>query len=114
MPPRYDFSTIAVLKPSCAARIAVTYPPGPEPIMITSKEVSGMCYSLERLFPSPPVGERSPAPVRLRRPPSPTRRERRKGAQLTDIPAGSGAGDNNVEGGVGHHYSRALLLPSPP
>jgi hypothetical protein len=32
VPPRTGyFSIIAVLKPSCAQRIADTYPPGPEP-----------------------------------------------------------------------------------
>ena len=36
MPPRCLFSTIAVFSPSCDARIAVTYPPGPEPMMMTS------------------------------------------------------------------------------
>ena len=30
------FSIIAVLNPNCAQRIAATYPPGPEPIMVTS------------------------------------------------------------------------------
>src|ERR1700723_895191 len=33
---------IAVLKPSWAALIAVTYPPGPEPMMMTSKDVSAI------------------------------------------------------------------------
>src|SRR5947207_3238302 len=35
-PPQYFFSTTAVLKPSCAARIAATYPPGPAPRTTTS------------------------------------------------------------------------------
>ncbi len=36
VPPRVlYFSIIAVLKPSCAQRIAATYPPGPEPITVT-------------------------------------------------------------------------------
>src|SRR6266446_8986923 len=37
---------IAVEKPSCAALIAVTYPPGPEPMMMMTKEVSAMPLSL--------------------------------------------------------------------
>src|SRR5206468_2223098 len=37
VPPRYALSTIAVFIPSCAARIAATYPPGPAPITIRSK-----------------------------------------------------------------------------
>src|SRR5258708_2992631 len=37
VPPRYlSFSTMAVFSPSCAARIAATYPPGPEPLLTTS------------------------------------------------------------------------------
>ena len=37
IPPRVEyFSIIAVLKPNWAQRIAETYPPGPEPIMVTS------------------------------------------------------------------------------
>ncbi|CFS29284.1 Uncharacterised protein [Mycobacterium tuberculosis] len=35
-PPQYLGSTIAVLRPSCAARIAATYPPGPAPRTTTS------------------------------------------------------------------------------
>ncbi len=35
------FSTQATFMPSCAARMAQTYPPGPEPMTMTSKE-SGM------------------------------------------------------------------------
>src|SRR5688572_19678216 len=36
VPPRVlYFSTIAVLNPNCAHRIAATYPPGPEPITVT-------------------------------------------------------------------------------
>src|SRR5690554_4190592 len=35
-PNRSYFSIIAVFKPNCAQRIAATYPPGPEPIMVTS------------------------------------------------------------------------------
>ena len=38
VPPREPLdSTQAVFKPSCAARIAQTYPPGPPPITIKSK-----------------------------------------------------------------------------
>src|SRR5215213_3261230 len=36
MPPKLSFSMIAVLKPSCDALIAATYPPGPLPITTTS------------------------------------------------------------------------------
>lgn len=36
-PPQYFSSTIAVFSPSCAARIAATYPPGPAPSTTTSK-----------------------------------------------------------------------------
>src|SRR5215207_9053324 len=36
MPPRCSRSTTAVLNPSCAARIAVTYPPGPAPMTMMS------------------------------------------------------------------------------
>jgi hypothetical protein len=32
------------LKPSCAQRIADTYPPGPEPIMTTSNEFIVYCF----------------------------------------------------------------------
>jgi hypothetical protein len=31
VPPRVEYFSIAVLRPSCAQRIAATYPPGPEP-----------------------------------------------------------------------------------
>src|SRR5262245_29276646 len=47
MPPRCSRSTTAVFMPSCAARIAATYPPGPLPRTIRSKEVSA-------IWPSPP------------------------------------------------------------
>ena len=36
-PPQYRSSMIAVRRPSCAARIAATYPPGPAPTTTTSK-----------------------------------------------------------------------------
>src|SRR5205085_9093461 len=37
VPPRFlSFSIMAVRSPSCPARTAATYPPGPEPMMITS------------------------------------------------------------------------------
>src|SRR2546423_7182944 len=36
-PPSLSCSTTAVLRPSCALRIAQMYPPGPPPTMITSK-----------------------------------------------------------------------------
>src|ERR687889_1601571 len=36
MPPRCSRSTTAVLNPSCAARIAATYPPGPPPMTMMS------------------------------------------------------------------------------
>ena len=35
-PPTSSFSIIAVFNPSCAARIAATYPPGPAPIIMRS------------------------------------------------------------------------------
>src|SRR2546423_13278820 len=35
-PSSLSFSTSAVLRPSWAARIAATYPPGPEPMMMRS------------------------------------------------------------------------------
>src|SRR5258708_8095324 len=38
MPPSRSRSTIAVFKPSCAARMAQTYPPGPLPTTMTSKD----------------------------------------------------------------------------
>ena len=45
VPPRVEyFSIMAVLKPSCAQRIADTYPPGPEPIMTTSNEFIVYCF----------------------------------------------------------------------
>jgi hypothetical protein len=37
-----SFSITAVFIPSWAARIAATYPPGPEPITMQSYEDSGM------------------------------------------------------------------------
>jgi hypothetical protein len=38
VPPRVGYFSInAVFIPSCAQRIAATYPPGPEPIIVTSK-----------------------------------------------------------------------------
>ena len=36
VPPKNSFSTSAVLRPLCPARIAATYPPGPAPITQTS------------------------------------------------------------------------------
>src|SRR3954469_9669988 len=36
-PPQYLSSTTATLLPSCAARMAATYPPGPAPRTTTSK-----------------------------------------------------------------------------
>ncbi len=36
MPPRCSRSITTVERPSCAARIAATYPPGPAPITATS------------------------------------------------------------------------------
>src|SRR6202521_4534095 len=56
-PPRYARSTIAVLNPSCAARMAVTYPPGPEPMMMMSKAVSAIVT--HALFLEPTGGGRS-------------------------------------------------------
>ena len=41
-PAQSPFSTTAVLIPSCAARIAATYPPGPEPITTQSYLRSGI------------------------------------------------------------------------
>src|SRR5687767_2077821 len=35
-PPQYCFSTTATFRPSCAARMAATYPPVPAPITTTS------------------------------------------------------------------------------
>ena len=48
VPPKVEyFSIMAVLKPSCAQRIAETYPPGPEPIMTTSNElIVCVCFVL--------------------------------------------------------------------
>ena len=43
-PPRDTYSTIAVFKPNCEARIAVTYPPGPLPITMTSKFIFSLCF----------------------------------------------------------------------
>src|SRR5579872_5049011 len=37
MPPSWSRSTMAVFMPSCAARMAATYPPGPPPTMTMSK-----------------------------------------------------------------------------
>src|SRR6185437_16328580 len=42
MPPRCSRSTTAVFIPSCAARIAATYPPGPPPSTIRSNSWSGI------------------------------------------------------------------------
>src|SRR5690348_3704305 len=47
MPPRCSRSTSAVFMPSCAARIAATYPPGPPPTTTRSNEVSAI-LSLSR------------------------------------------------------------------
>src|SRR5690606_38217970 len=41
-PPKCCFSTIAVFNPSCAERIAATYPPVPAPITTRSNCVSDM------------------------------------------------------------------------
>jgi len=41
-PPTRSFSITAVFIPSCAARIAATYPPGPEPMTMQSYEESGI------------------------------------------------------------------------
>src|SRR5215213_11901505 len=38
MPPRCSRSTTAVLNPTCAARMAATYPPGPPPMTMMSYE----------------------------------------------------------------------------
>src|SRR5215207_3805145 len=35
-PRRLSFSTSATFSPNCAPRIAATYPPGPDPITVTS------------------------------------------------------------------------------
>src|SRR5690349_21600088 len=40
-PPQYLDSTTAALRPSCEARIAATYPPGPAPRTTTSKSAMG-------------------------------------------------------------------------
>src|SRR6266850_2839967 len=48
VPPRNSRSTHAVLKPSCAARIAAMYPPGPAPITIRSKFDSATIVSNSR------------------------------------------------------------------
>src|SRR5439155_18946930 len=48
VPPRAGhFSTRAVFSPSCAARMAATYPPGPLPMTVTSKLIcdSATCAS---------------------------------------------------------------------
>src|SRR5947209_20489358 len=58
IPPSNSRSTIAVLSPSWAARIAATYPPGPEPRTMRSY-VSGIMRSVQPLFPrGRGVGER--------------------------------------------------------
>src|ERR671933_29075 len=44
-PPQYLDSTTATLLPSCAARIAATYPPGPAPRTTTSK-----CWLMWRAY----------------------------------------------------------------
>src|SRR5262249_23142927 len=59
MPPRYSRSTIAVLNPSCEARMAVTYPPGPDPMMMMSKLVSAMRGFRYSLCPIGPYGARA-------------------------------------------------------
>src|SRR3954451_9761636 len=53
-PPQYLDSTTATVLPSCAARMAATYPPGPAPRTTTSK--CGMPPSL-----GPPAGQRAGA-----------------------------------------------------
>src|ERR1700751_429433 len=58
MPPNCSRSTTAVFMPSCAARIAATYPPGPPPSTMVSKEVSAMGGFLERFF-----ARRTPLPA---------------------------------------------------
>src|SRR5690348_13027559 len=45
MPPSSSRSTIAVFSPSCAERIAATYPPGPDPRTMTSY-CSAICLSV--------------------------------------------------------------------
>src|SRR5262245_22122142 len=47
-PPTLPFSTTAVFIPTCAARIAPTYPPGPEPITLQSYLLSGMAMEPTR------------------------------------------------------------------
>ena len=47
MPPRCSFSTTQADRPSCAARMAATYPPGPPPTTTTSNtDFSAMSFSL--------------------------------------------------------------------
>src|SRR3954471_24910458 len=48
MPPRCSRSTTAVFMPSCAARIAATYPPGPPPRTTRSNACSAMGLSFRQ------------------------------------------------------------------
>src|SRR5438477_3123367 len=60
MPPKCSRSTTAVFMPSCAARIAATYPPGPPPTTMMSKDVSAKSLSsgsVSRLLSAPKGGE---------------------------------------------------------
>jgi hypothetical protein len=43
-PPQYFSSMTAAFSPSCEARIAATYPPGPAPSTTTSKSAMGAAY----------------------------------------------------------------------
>ena len=56
-PPVFPFSTTAVLRPSWAARMAATYPPGPDPMMMQSYSFSGMGGEpIDRYEKSPGAG----------------------------------------------------------
>src|SRR3954451_676891 len=52
-PPQYCFSITPTFRPSCEARMAATYPPGPAPRTTTSKSLTERAYS-----PRPAGGQR--------------------------------------------------------
>jgi hypothetical protein len=54
-PPSASRSTIAVRSPSCPARIAATYPPGPDPSTTTSKSAKREPRKATGLALSPPL-----------------------------------------------------------
>src|ERR1043165_4336787 len=70
-PPMNSFSTTAVFMPSCAARIAATYPPGPPPTITMSKDVSAKGSLLLSWVPPLTLPLRCSGPL-----PLPPKRER--------------------------------------